>query len=352
MTRVHQFHPVLAPGDAMSSHVFALQERIRGWGHEARAYAIEAKPGAGEVLPYRRLFRDVRPDDLVLLHFSMGNEVFTQLAKLPARKVLVYHNITPAEFFRGINAHAATYARLGRRQLAELAPSIDLAIGVSAFNQRELDAAGYARTAHVPILIDWRRYDAPPDDAVLARFADARPVLLFVGRVSPHKRQDDLIRMLAYYRACIDPNARLVLVGGYRDQPQYHARLVALAAALQLEPAVTFAGAVSPEELVAYFRSASAFVSLSEHEGFGVPLLEAMRFDLPVIAYDAAAIGETVGDAGLLVKDRDLAQAAEAVGLVLERPELRERLVAAGRRRLAAFDPDRVAARTRAVLGL
>ena len=131
MTRGHQFHPVLAPGDAMSNHVFALQRRLLDWGYEAHAYAIETKPGADEVLPYRRLFRDVGPDDLVLLHFSMGNEVFTQLAKLRARKVLVYHNVTPAEFFRGINAHAATYARLGRRQLAELAPAMELAIGVS-----------------------------------------------------------------------------------------------------------------------------------------------------------------------------------------------------------------------------
>ena len=352
MTRVHQFHPVLAPGDAMSNHVFALQRRLRDWGHEAHAYAIEAKAGADEVLPYRRLFRDVSPDDLVLLHFSMGNEVFTQLAKLRARKVLVYHNITPAEFFRGINAHAATYARLGRRQLAELAPAMELAIGVSEFNQRELDAAGYARTAHVPILIDWHAYDRAPDDAIMARWDGVQPLLLFVGRVSPHKRQDDLIRMLAYYRACIDPNTRLVLVGGYRDQPQYHARLAELVKALHLEPSVTFAGAVSTAELVAYFRSASAFVSLSEHEGFGVPLLEAMKFDVPVIARDAAAVGETVDGAGILLKDRDLAQAAEAVGLVLERPELRERLVAAGRERLRAFDPDRVALQTREALGL
>jgi glycosyltransferase involved in cell wall biosynthesis len=204
----------------------------------------------------------------------------------------------------------------------------------------------------VPILTDWRAYDVPPDDAVMARWDRVRPLLLFVGRVSPHKRQDDLIRMLAYYRACIDPEARLVLVGGYRDQPQYDARLEELVKALHLEAAVTFAGAVSTAELVAHYRSASAFVSLSEHEGFGVPLLEAMRFDVPVIAYDAAAVGETVGGAGVLLADRDLAQAAEAVGLVLERPELREQLVAAGRRRLESFDPDAVAERTREVLGL
>ena len=352
MTRVHQFHPVLAPGDAMSNHVFALQQRIRAWGHEAFAYAVEAKPGAQDVLPYRRLFRDVRPDDLLIVHFSMGNEIFTQLAKIHARKVLVYHNITPAEFFRGVNPHTAMHARLGRKQLVELAPAFALGIGVSAYNQRELDAAGYAHTAYVPILIDWRAYDVAPDDTVLARWSGIHPILLFVGRVAPHKRQDDLIRMLAYYRACIDPNARLVLVGGYSDQPQYHARLVELVRALKLEAAVTFTGPVTSGALVAHFRSADAFVSLSEHEGFGVPLLEAMHFDVPVIAYDAAAVGETAGDAALLLHDRDLASAAEAIGLVLERRELRERLIAAGRQRLAAFAPDLVADRTREVLGL
>ena len=291
MTRVHQFHPVLAPGDAMSNHVFALQERLRGWGHEAHAYAVEAKPGATDVLPYRRLFRDVGPDDLVLLHFSMGNEVFTQLAKLRARKVLVYHNITPAEFFRGINAHAATYARLGRRQLIDLAPAMDLAIGVSEFNQRELDAAGYARTAHVPILIDWRAYDQAPDDAVLARWDHLRPLLLFVGRVSPHKRQDDLIRMLAYYRACVDPDARLVLVGGYRDQPQYHARLTELVTALHLEPAVTFAGAVSAAELaVAPGRIAVGGFSAGANLATGIAALARDRGG-PAVAFQLLVQG-------------------------------------------------------------
>ena len=111
MTRVHQFQPVLAPGDAMSNHIVALDRRLRAWGHESFLYAIEAKPGADGVLPYRRLFRDVRPDDLVVAHFSMGNEVFDQIAKLRARKVLVYHNITPAQFFSGINPHSAKIGR-------------------------------------------------------------------------------------------------------------------------------------------------------------------------------------------------------------------------------------------------
>ena len=356
MTRVHQFHPVLAPGDAISDHVFALRDRIRGWGHEALAYAIEAKPGVErEVVSYRRLFRDVRPEDTLILHYSMGSEVFDQLVKLSCRRVLVYHNVTPPEFFTGINAHAAAGARLGRRRLADLAPRIDLAIGVSDYNTRELVAAGFAPAATVPILIDWSRFAVPPDQTVLNAWSgpdSAGTKLLFVGRIAPNKRQDELIRMLAYYRTCIDPAAQLLLVGAFRDQPQYSQRLHALVRALGLEAGVTFTGPVSLAELVAYYRCASVFVSLSEHEGFGLPLLEAMQHRLPVVALDRAAVGETVAGAGVLLREKDLAAAAEACGLVVERDELRASLVAAGLRRVADFAAEPVAERTRAALGL
>jgi glycosyltransferase involved in cell wall biosynthesis len=353
LATVHHFHPTLVPADAISNHVVALHELARRDGHDSRVYAIESSRVLdGGVLPYRRLFRAVKPEDTLLLHYSMGNEVFDQLAKLPARKVLVYHNVTPPEFFSGINPHAALHAQLGRTQLGTLAAPVELGVGVSDYNRRELEAAGFKRTAVVPLLIDWRSYDVTPDPAVLTEWASVRTKLLFVGRVSPHKRQDDLIRLVAYYRACIDPEAQLILVGSYQDQPQYHSRLRALAEELGVTAAVTFAGSVSLAALVAYYRIATAFVSLSEHEGFGVPLLEAMRFDLPVVAYDAGAVAETLGDAGLRVKARDLPEIAELVGLIAERPELRASLAAAGRKRVADFATERVEKRTRDVLGL
>ena len=352
MSAVHQFHPILAPRDAMSNHVFALRRRIRSWGHDSYAYAVEAKQGVADVRSYRRLFRDVRPDDTLIVHFSMGHEVVDQLVKIPVRRVLVYHNITPPEFFAGINPHAAAHARLGLRQLARIAPAFDLGIGVSEFNRRDLEEAGYAKTERVPILIDWSHFSSPPNDAVLARWQRVRTKLLFVGRISPNKRQDDLVRMLAYYRRCIDPEAHLVLVGAFRDQPQYHARLVALIDRLGLGGAVLFAGSVDDASLLAYYRASSVFASLSEHEGFGVPFLEAMRFRLPVVAYDAAAVGETVDGAGVLMRERDLPEVAEACALVNDNVDLRERLVAAGERRVQDFDPDPIARRTREVLGL
>jgi len=349
---VHQFHPVLAPGDAMSNHVFALRAHLREWGYGSHAYAVETKAGVEGVLPYRRLYRAVRPTDMLILHFSIGHEVFDQLARIEARRVLVYHNVTPPEFFTGLNDHAAVHARLGLRQLAGLAPRVDLAVGVSEFNARDLGEVGFTNVTAVPILIDWTQYGAAPDESTLASMSSRRTRILFVGRISPNKRQDELVRMLAYYRACIDPEAMLYLVGSYRDQPQYHARLWSLIEALGLRGAVVLTGSVPPAALVAYYRRASVFCSLSEHEGFGVPLLEAMHLGVPVVAYDAAAVGETVGEGGIRLPRKDLAEAAEACALVVERADLRERVVEAGHRRVRDFDTEAVARRTKAALGL
>lgn len=349
---VHQFHPVLAPGDAMSNHVLALRARLRRWGYESEAYAVEAKPGVDGVLSHRRLFRTLRPTDLLLLHFSIGHEIFDQLVKIPARKALVYHNVTPPEFFTGLNDHAALHARLGLRQLAGLAPKVDLALGVSEFDSRDLARVGFTNVTTVPILVDWSLYDGEPDQSVLAGMSSKRTRILFVGRISPNKRQDELIRMLAYYRACVDPEAQLYLVGGYRDQPRYHARCIALRDALGLASAVFFTGGVPLASLVAYYRRASVFCSMSEHEGFGVPLLEAMHLGLPVVAYDAAAVGETMGTGGLTLPRSDPAEVAEACALVMERADLREQMIAAGHRRVSDFATDAVARRTKEALGL
>ncbi|MFN2521056.1 MAG: glycosyltransferase family 4 protein, partial [Candidatus Limnocylindria bacterium] len=173
-----------------------------------------------------------------------------------------------------------------------------------------------------------------------------------VGRISPNKRQDELVRLLAYTRACVDGSARLFLVGAHRDQPQYHARVAALAAELGLADAVIFTGSVTDAELAAYYGVATVFVSLSEHEGFAMPVLEAFRFGTPVIALDAGAVGETAGGAALVMRDKDVALFGEMIGLLRERPALRERLVAAGERRVRDFSPEAVAERMRVALEL
>jgi glycosyltransferase involved in cell wall biosynthesis len=189
-----------------------------------------------------------------------------------------------------------------------------------------------------------------PDPTVLRGFDDTRPTIIFVGRPVPNKRQDDIIRVFAHYRHAFAANARLVLVGGSNETNQYEEELRQLVQTLDLDGEVTFTGHVSDQQLVAYYRVADAFLSMSEHEGFGVPLLEAMYFDIPVIAYAAAAIPYTMGRAGIVVREKNMLQIAERLHHVIEDLDFRAEILAGQRRRLRDFAPSKVQAMLRLYL--
>lgn len=363
LRRVDQFHPSIAYGDAVSNNCFELQRLL--WSHELRSelFAKEAKPEVKafvrpyeelRVRPYEEL--RVRPgaglrsdrsrDALLLVHLSMGDDSLDEVAELSIRKAVVYHNITPAHYFVGLNESHRQFAEKGREQLARFAAVAELGIGDSEFNRRELEAAGFAKTAVVPILVNWDAYDVVPDPTVLRALSDERTSILAVGQIVPQKAVHDVVAAFARYRAA-DPTARLFLVGTTANAGSYLDRLRAEINELGLDGAVTLTGGVLFEQLVAYYRGASAFVTLSDHEGFCVPLLEAMRFDLPVVAHAAAAIPDTLGDAGILLEDKRPETVAAALERAVRDRELRADLVARGRRRLQEFSRERVAARLR-----
>jgi glycosyltransferase involved in cell wall biosynthesis len=337
MPGVHQLLPNYGPGDAIGNHVRALRRLLRGWGYASDVYAQYIDESLrGDAAFYTR-YRDVAdPEDVALLHFSIGSEVTSFFAGLPVRKVVVYHNITPAEYFVGINARVADRCRRGRFELGRLVPATDLALGVSEFNRQELAAAGFRRTGVLPILVDWERYAVPPVRALEAAYGQGTN-LLFVGRIAPNKRIEHLLKTYYFYRR-LDPGSRLIVVGTAIDTEPYLAACQKLAAELGVLDGVVFAGAVRQAELCTYYRLAAAYLSLSEHEGFCVPLLEAMHFGVPVVAFAAAGVPGTLGDAGLLVHDKDFPALAELVREVVTAPALRESVVAGQRARLRAFD--------------
>jgi glycosyltransferase involved in cell wall biosynthesis len=341
---VHQLVPNFGLGDAIGNHVRALRGLLRQAGYASDVYAQHIHPALAREAAFYTRYRDVaRPDSVVLFHFSIGSEVTGFFAGLPDRRVLIYHNITPAEYFVGVNARVADRCRRGRWELARLAAVTDLGLGVSEFNRRELEAAGFRRTGVLPILVDWSQYEHPPVPEVAAGLGPGR-TLLFVGRLAPNKRIEDLLKTFYFYRR-LDPGSRLVVVGSAVDTEGYLAGCRKLAADLGLADAVVFAGAVSQAELCTYYRLASAYLCLSEHEGFCVPLLEAMHFGVPVVAYAAAGVPGTLGEAGLLVADKDFPTVAEVVHRVVADPALRAAVVAGQRARLRAFAPEPVAAR-------
>lgn len=341
---IHQFLPTFAAGDAIGNHVLRTQRILRRAGYESEIYADDAHP---PVRKYCRPYREFTPPPhgdppWLLYHLSTGSPMAEFLAERADDFPLAvyYHNITPARFFERWEPGAAENVRAARGQLRKLASSTRLAMANSAWSAAELHAEGYPEAKVVPVLVDFDDYDAPVDETTVTRLergaAGGGAQWLFVGRLAPNKCQHDVIGAFAAYRALYNPAARLTLVGG-KTSALYHRALEQLGRELELGEALDLADAVSFAELLAHYRSASVFVCASEHEGFCVPLIEAMHFGVPVVAVATSAVPETVGDGALLVEDKDPVVLASAVHRVLSDAPLRERLVAAGHERVAHY---------------
>jgi glycosyltransferase involved in cell wall biosynthesis len=344
MRSVHQFVPTLEPG-AVGQHVVQIAHVLEEMGIESTTFAEHIRPSmTGRASDFRDYGRGVpaKRDDVLLYHVAIGSTVADFVRDQPARLVLDHHNITPPAFWTGWEPAVVSAAAWARRQLAELAPRAELGIADSHFSEHELVDEGCRATMVLPVMVDLDAFEAEVDEVALDRLhgrSAGAPVWLFVGRLAPNKCQHDIIKAFWAYRSVYDPSAVLRLVGA-TSSPRYLEVLHELVGALQLESAVEITGGVSAGELSAHYRAADVLVCLSEHEGFCVPLLEAMHHELPVIAYAATAVPETLGDGGLCLPTKAPSTVASAVNLVLRDVRLRRQLVDAGTRRMAAFDLD------------
>jgi len=273
------------------------------------------------------------PETVCLFHFSIGSAAGRLVHQAPDRLVCIYHNITPADFFLGFHPHLAGLCYHGRRELSAFAPRAELGLGDSEFNRRELEGAGFARTAVLPIVLDLAAYRRPPSPVVRRLYADGRTNILFVGRIIPNKKIEDLIRVFAVYQRYVEPRSRLLLVGDHRGHERYYDRLQEMVRALRLDE-VVFSGHVDDDELLGFYSVADLFLCLSEHEGFCVPLLEAMTFGIPVLAYDAGAVAETLRGGGVLLKGKRPEEVAELLHAVLTDGRLRRAVLATQERAL------------------
>jgi glycosyltransferase involved in cell wall biosynthesis len=337
---LHQLVPSFVHRDAIGNHAIQVQSVIRGMGLDSDIVVDDAGPEYRSAsIPYDR-YRG-GGDVWLMYQASTGSRLASWFRHRPETKLVNYHNVTPPECFEKWEPRLADEVAEGRRQVSQLADVTRHAIAVSRYNQLELDAFGYRRTSTVPLLMDLSSFDRQTDPSTnrwLERLKEGGgPDVLFCGRIVPNKAQHDLVKALIAYRRLYDPRARLHLTGGV-SSGAYHFALKRFIGANELWDAVDLAGSVSNEELSSYFRGADVYVCLSDHEGFGAPLLEAMHAGVPIIAYAAAAVPETVGDAALLLPSKEPALVAGAIHRVVTDPTLRQRLVQAGRRRLADFD--------------
>lgn len=333
-------------GDALGNQAVRIRELLRHWGYRSQVYAqFRDRRLEDPGLDYRR-YRS-RSDDLLLYHYSIGSPVTSFVRGLSAQVIPYYHNITPPGFLRGYNEQLADLLEQGKQELS-LFRDAPFALAASEYNRQEMHALGFRRVEVLPYFIsfDWLHDSAEglAGRAVTNLYNDSVVNLLFVGRLAPNKRQDDLIRAFAAFHDLINPDSRLLLVGSDANAPGYRLELESLAAARGLAHRVHLPGAVGPREgLGGYYRAADVFLCLSEHEGFCVPLLEAMAFDVPVVAYGSTGVPYAMGGAGLLVRHKQYDLLAELVGLLLEDKDLRDRVVDAQRRRLQALAPEGVA---------
>jgi glycosyltransferase involved in cell wall biosynthesis len=295
----------------------------------------------GQVFPLERC--QPRSGDILLYHFGLGSELTDFITKRGrVRLVLIYHNLTPSHYFKFEDPLLAQSLQLGKEQLAQLKGFVDLAIADSNYSAQELSVIGYANLAVVPPVYLDDKYEIPPDKATLERFADGKKNLLFVSRIAPNKKQEDIIKLFHWYKQ-INPASRLLLVGPLGVTKVYYRWLLDLVDYLGLSN-VHFTDRVSQEELNAYYRLADVFVSMSEHEGFGMFLVESMYFDVPVVAYKSTAVPETLGQAGVLVREKDFPVIAEVIHLLISDRDFREAILETQRQRLQDFKKEKVGA--------
>ena len=338
---VHQVLATLSSGDAIGHEVLGIQRVLRESGYESQIFVETAdltlEP---QTRDYRELIDASHPDNLLLHHFSIGSKGSRTAFALPDRMALIYHNITPPEYFAGIHRTLERQCFRGRRELRAYVDRCDLAMGDSEFNRQDLESLGFSRTAVLPVVPGFEHLDRAPDDFVAAQYDDDWTNILFVGRVISNKKIEDVIRFFHAYHTACNPRSRLLIVGAFSMFERYLAALFHLIEDLRLSH-VHFCGHVSDEELVAYYDVADLFLCASEHEGFCVPIVEAFYTQVPVLAYSATAVPATMDGAGVLYDDKDPILVAGLMDAIVSRGDLHEAIVngqTAALRRLQAKD--------------
>jgi len=336
--KVNQWVPAAHKGDAIGDSARRVRDLLRGMGYDSELYAMSIDD---------ELRHDVRPfadpgataGDVTIFHFALPSPMSAAFAALPNGRVLQYHNVTPARFFAPYEPALFRLASIAREELASLSRVTDLGLGDSEYNRRELDDLGFARTGVMPIAVDTARLTHAAPQPVLDDILDDGFVnFLFVGRIAPNKKIEDHIKLAEQYKRYIDPYYRFIFVGRYDVVPRYYAAIRALMDEYKMLPErFLFTGPVPDAELAAYYRASSVYISLSEHEGFCVPLVEAMAMDVPVLAYSATAVADTLGGAGVQFAPKDLEYAAELLGMLAFEDGPRDAVLSGQRKRLADF---------------
>lgn len=351
--QLHQMLPTLAYGDAIGNQALEIKRLAREWGYVSEIFAERWDPRLAKACRHFTEYAQVQhPDNLLILHYSIGGQVNQYALSLPDRLVLYYHNITPARFFYQVNGEMARLLAQARRDLKMFAGRAPC-IAASPYNRQELESMGLNVAGVIPPLLSFSAIEPStnPQRQVTPdrRFEKVDTIdWIHVGRLAPNKCIHDIIKAFYYYHTWITPRSRLLMVGTGVGLGMYVDSLYALVTRLGLDGHVIFAG--HAPDLASFYRNADLYVSMSEHEGFGIPLIEAMYHNVPVLAFASTGVPSTLGDAGVLFVRKEFAVIAEMAQEIIDNTELRARLLAGQRARLSAFAPERLQQELRACL--
>lgn len=342
--KILQIMPTVSFGDAVSNDARAIDKVISDMGYKTGIYAenIDARLSYKSVHKISELPKTTK-DDIIIFNHSTGTDLCYKLRDISGHKIMIYHNITPPKFLEGYSLAAAKLCEYGYKGTKDIADIIEMAMVDSIFNAEELKSMGYKCPMNVrPILIPFEDYEQKPDKKIIDQFAnDGFVNILFVGRIVPNKKQEDVIAAFSYYKKHINSKSRLILVGSDNGMENYSRKLRKYADALLLDD-VIFTGHISFNAILAWYRSADVFLCMSEHEGFCVPLVEAMYFDLPIIAFDSSAIGNTLGGSGLLIDSKDPIEISLLIDRLVNDKTLKDEIISGQRERLRTFAYDRI----------
>lgn len=324
---VHQVLATLGYGDAIGNEAIGIQRILRAAGHESRIYVQTADPRVEHLTnDYHELVADSDEDNILIHHFSIGSRASRVAYALPDRMILIYHNITPPHYFIDVNHTLVQQCFSGRRELTAYIDRCDLALGDSIFNRSELEEMGFPLTGVLPVIPDFDHLNLEPNPLLSDSFDDEWTNILFVGRVIPNKRIEDVVRFFHTYQTRYNQKSRLLLVGSHDGFADYHATISTLIGRLGTHN-VHLMGHVSNEELTSIYDIADIFLSASEHEGFCVPLIEAFYKEIPVLAFHAAAVPSTMDGAGILYEHKDPRHVASLMHAVLSDNFLADEIV-------------------------
>ncbi len=331
-------------GDAIGNEALYMNTLLKGAGYNSKIYA--------EYIPTESLRKTnfffkksikCNKEDIILYHLSTYSVINDWILTQKCRKIMIYHNITPPSFFENYSRKDKDLCLNGYIQTEKLKNEFDLVLADSNYNNEQLNKLGFSCPIKIlPVLLSFDDYKKVPEKEIVEKYSDDYINIIFVGRIVPNKCQEDIISAFSYYQKYYNPKSRLFLVGKYTGMEKYYLRLRDYADKLKINN-IDFLGHVTFKELLAYYYVSNLFLCMSEHEGFCVPLVEAMFFKKPILAYNSTAVAETIWPGGVLMDKKNPLEAAALINMILTDERLKNIIINNQKEKLFDYCPEKTA---------